>query len=199
MSEILPIIFTALALTAFAGTIFQPKSRLKAISVIWLVTLIISTPIINSEWNRINNLLLDEEKSHYGLPKEWEDKQVMCIHFPDDYTSSEFNDGRHHISSTGETIFIDTYWNESGVCLGGFSEYSNGFDFLLNSTNILDNKLLVNYTESSFGPYVTSIGGFTPTGNSYWALYHNGAMSMVGIGDLELNSNSIILWQVDTW
>ena len=64
---------------------------------------------------------------------------------------------------------------------------------------MVDGKLLVNYTESSFGPYVTSIGGFTPTGNSYWALYHNGAMSMVGIGDLELNSNSIILWQVDTW
>jgi len=36
-------------------------------------------------------------------------------------------------------------------------------------------------------------------GGAYWSLYHNGGLSMVGITDLELDSDSVITWRVDTW
>ena len=57
----------------------------------------------------------------------------------------------------------------------------------------------------SFGLMVDSIAGVDPSqmsGNfsgAYWSLYHNGALSMIGIIELELDSDSVITWRVDTW
>lgn len=199
MDGILAVFFTALAGTVFASTMFSANNRIKAISVIWLVALVIAAPAINTEWSRMSNLLLDDENSHNGLPKEWENKQVLCIHFPDDSIPSDFVDGRHHFNSAGEEIFLDKLWNESGACIGGYTDYENGFNFMLDATNATGGNLEVNYSESSWGPYITSIGGYEPTGNSYWSLHHNGAESMVGIGDLILENNSVVVWKVATW
>ena len=65
--------------------------------------------------------------------------------------------------------------------------------------NLTNVNLEMQYSESSWGVYITSIGWYEPTGNSYWSLYHNGVESMVGIGDLELENDSVIVWQVATW
>ena len=79
------------------------------------------------------------------------------------------------------------------------NHYENGFNFMLDAINSTDEDLEIIYSESNWGPYITSIGGYEPTGNSYWALSHNGAVSLVGIGDLYLESNSVILWEVATY
>mgnify|MGYP001346808204 CR=1 FL=1 len=75
MFGIIEIMLTAGALTLFSSTYFKDIKKKKVISAIWLIALIISVPLINTEWSRMTNLLLDEEHSHNGLPKEWEDKQ----------------------------------------------------------------------------------------------------------------------------
>jgi len=199
MFGIIEIIFIATAFTLFSSTLFTNLKRKQAISAIWLIALIISIPLINTEWARMTNLLLDEDHSHNGLPKEWENKQVLCIHFPEDSIPLDFIDGRYHFNNVGEEIFVDSSWNKSGACVGGFTDYVNGFNFMLDATNATGEKLEVIYSESNWGPYITSIGGFEPTGNSYWSLYHNGVESMVGIGDLEMKNDSVVVWQVATW
>jgi hypothetical protein len=199
MADILAILFTALALSIFSSTMFSSNNKIKAISVIWLVALVIAAPAINAEWARMSNLLLEDDHSHNGLPKEWENKQVLCVHFPEDSIPLDFVDGRHHFNTAGEEVFVDTLWNNSGACIGGYVDYESGFNFMLDATNATGGNLEVNYLESSWGIYITSIGGHEPTGNSYWSLYHNGVESMVGIGDLILENNSVVVWQVATW
>ena len=198
MFGIIEIMLTAVALSLFSSTYFKDIKKKQIISAIWLIALIISVPLINTEWSRMTNLLLDEEHSHNGLPKEWEGKQVLCIHFPENSTPPEFRDGRHHFNTVGEEIFVDPLWNKSGICIGGFIDYENGFDFMLDAINATEN-LEVKYSESSWGPYITSIGGYEPTENAYWSLYHNGVVAFVGIGDLFLEPNSVIMWEVVTY
>ena len=126
MFGIVEIIFIATAFTLFSSTLFTDLKRKQAISAIWLIALIISIPLINTEWARMTNLLLDEEHSHNGLPKEWENKQVLCVHFPEDSIPSDFIEGRYHFNNVGEEVFVDSLWNNSGACIGGFTDYVNG-------------------------------------------------------------------------
>ena len=180
--------------------IFSAENRLKALSAIWLVFFVVSASAISHEWARMTSELIAEEgEPHYGLPDLWDGQQVVCIHFPDNSTHPDYSDGRHHIDYDGIDFMTDSESNATGACVGGFSGYENGFDLVLDATNVTGGKLEVGYTVSEWGPYVQSIGGHEPTGNAYWALYHDGAMAMVGIGDLVVDEDSVIVWQVDTW
>lgn len=57
----------------------------------------------------------------------------------------------------------------------------------------------VQYTESDYGPYITSINKSVVDSNYYLALYENGVMSMVGINDIEVNDGDIYDFKVETW
>ena len=132
MSELFTMLGVTLAVSLISLFLFSETKRLKAISAIWLVSLIISLPMINTEWARMTSELVAEEGDpHYGLPDIWDGEQVVCIHFPDNSTHAEFNDGRHHIDSDGTDFMTDADANFTGVCIGGFSGYENGFDLLL--------------------------------------------------------------------
>ena len=114
-------------------------------------------------------LVVEEDDPHFGLPDIWDGQQVVCIHFPEAEAPEDFDHGRTHI------------------------DYDGGDTFQLN------------ITQYSFGLMVDSIAGVDPSqmaGNfsgAYWSLYHNGALSMIGIIELELDSDSVITWRVDTW
>ena len=180
--------------------IVSADNRLKALSAIWLVFFVVSASAISHEWARMTSELVSEEgEPHYGLPDLWDGQQVVCIHFPDNSSHPDYSDGRHHIDYDGTDFMTDSDSNATGACVGGFSGHENGFDLMLDATNVTGGKLEVGYAVSEWGPYVQSIGGNEPTGNAYWALYHDGAMAMVGIGDLVLDEDSVIIWQVDTW
>tara|TARA_B100000949_G_scaffold81321_1_gene72757 strand:+ start:420 stop:674 length:255 start_codon:yes stop_codon:yes gene_type:complete len=76
----------------------QDENRLKALSVAWVVFLVLSFSTITTEWARMTAELVDEEDDpHYGLPDIWEREQVVCFHFPEGYAPTGFDDGRHHI------------------------------------------------------------------------------------------------------
>jgi hypothetical protein len=47
-----------------------------------------------------------------------------------------------------------------------------------------------------WGAFVTTIQGYTPTGNAYWALYVNGEFSPVGPSTAILNWNDSFSWNV---
>ena len=122
-------------------------------------------------------------------------------------TASKFLEGRIFLDVDGSEILIDANSEDmaTGVCIGGFENYTSGFNFMQDATNVVNGELEVSYDNSVWGPYVHTIGGLNAneiTGNfsgAYWALYHNGVMSDVGIGDLVMSENSIIIWEIATW
>ena len=203
MSELYAMLGFTVALTFVCLPLLRDAALLRAITAIWLVSLIISAPMINEEWSRMTSVLVEEESNpHYGLPDIWEDKQVVCIHFPDNATHLEFVEGRHHVDSDGSEFLIDKNSNSTGVCIGGFTGYDTGFSLFIDASNIAADNLEIEYTESDWGILITSIGGLNPGaewGNAYWALYHNGALSTIGISELVLEDDSVILWRVETW
>ena len=113
------------------------------ISLVVLVAVIVAFPQINKLWLESteevrSSLITTENNTHYGLPSEWENKQVICIHFPvDDVTSnmtaSNFTEGRTYLDVSGSEILIDensegmVNYSEDrtrGVCVGGFENYT---------------------------------------------------------------------------
>ena len=150
-------------------------------------------------------LVQEDDDPHYGLPDIWDGKQVVCIHYPEDEAPEDYNQGRTHIDYDGTEFMSDDEWNETGACIGGFSGHDYGWSLLNAAVNSAGDAFQLNTTQYSFGLMVDSIAGVDPSqmsGNfsgAYWSLYHNGALSMSGITELELDSDSVITWRVDTW
>ena len=53
--------------------------------------------------------------------------------------------------------------------------------------------------ETDWGPQIMSLGGVEATGNTYWALYVNGSMSMVGAKDVILLADTFIRLNLETF
>lgn len=51
----------------------------------------------------------------------------------------------------------------------------------------------------SFGIFIKSIGGATPTGNQYWAFFYNGNFSNVGASDQPVKKGDSIVWQLESF
>ena len=182
------------------------SDSLKAMSLGLLILLLISFPTISTEWARMTAELVEEEDDpHYGLPDIWDGKQVVCIHFPQTEAPDGYEQGRKHIDFDGSEFMSDGEWNESGVCIGGFSGHDSAWSLMNTAVTSTNDAFALNTTQYTFGIMVNSIAGVDPSqmsGNfsgAYWSLYHNGALSMVGVTELELDSDSVITWRVDTW
>ena len=62
----------------------------------------------------------------------------------------------------------------------------------INSYAAIRQLVVVGVKETSFGPQIMSLGGVEAVGNTYWALYVNGSMSMVGAHDVILSEDTFI-------
>ena len=62
----------------------------------------------------------------------------------------------------------------------------------MNSYDAIRQLVVVGAKDTSFGPQIMSLGGIEAVGNTYWALYVNGSMSMVGAHDVILNEDTFI-------
>jgi len=62
----------------------------------------------------------------------------------------------------------------------------------LNSYEAISRLVTVGVKDTSFGPQIMSLGGIEAVGNTYWALYVNGLMSMVGAQDVILVKDTFI-------
>ena len=62
----------------------------------------------------------------------------------------------------------------------------------VNSYDAIRQLVVVGVKDTSFGPQIMSLGGIETVGNTYWALYVNGSMSMVGAHDVILNEDTFI-------
>ena len=62
----------------------------------------------------------------------------------------------------------------------------------INSYDAIKQLMVVGVKDTSFGPQIMSLGGVEAVGNTYWALYVNGSMSMVGAHDVILSEDTFI-------
>ena len=53
--------------------------------------------------------------------------------------------------------------------------------------------------ETDWGPQIMSLGGVEAIGNTYWALYINGSMSMMGAKDVILLADTFIRLNLETF
>jgi len=62
----------------------------------------------------------------------------------------------------------------------------------INAYDAIRHLVVVGVKDTSFGPQIMSLGGVEAVGNTYWALYVNGSMSMVGAHDVILSVDTFI-------
>ena len=62
----------------------------------------------------------------------------------------------------------------------------------LNAYEAIKQLVVVGVKDTSYGPQIMSLGGVEAIGNTYWALYVNGSMSMVGAQDVILLDDTFI-------
>ena len=62
----------------------------------------------------------------------------------------------------------------------------------INSFEAIDQLVAMKAKETDWGPQIMSLGGVEAIGNTYWALYVNDSMSMVGAKDVILLADTFI-------
>ena len=62
----------------------------------------------------------------------------------------------------------------------------------INSFEAISELVAMKAKETDWGPQIMSLGGVEAIGNTYWALYVNGSMSMVGAKDVILLDDTFI-------
>ena len=62
----------------------------------------------------------------------------------------------------------------------------------INSFEAIGQLVAMSAKETDWGPQIMSLGGVEAIGNTYWALYVNGSMSMVGAKDVILLADTFI-------
>ena len=208
MSDFVALIALFVLITIAIGGSAEDENRLKSLSVTWVIFLLITFPTLSTEWARMTSELVDDETdSHYGLPDIWEGKQVVCFHFPEAHAPDGYGGARYYIDSDGTQFMSDSDWNQTGACIGGFSGFDNGLDLMDEAVAASGGDFAYNATQFTFGLLIDSIAGIDPcdvsactdTSGAWWSLFHNGQLSPFGIGDLPLESDSVITWSIETW
>jgi len=62
----------------------------------------------------------------------------------------------------------------------------------INSFEAIGQLVAMKAKETDWGPQIMSLGGVEVIGNTYWAIYVNGSMSMVGAKDVILLADTFI-------
>ena len=69
----------------------------------------------------------------------------------------------------------------------------------INSFEAIGQLVAMEAKETDWGPQIMSLGGVDAVGNTYWAIYVNGSMSMVGAKDVILLADTFIRLNLETF
>ena len=69
----------------------------------------------------------------------------------------------------------------------------------INSFEAINELVAMKAKETDWGPQIMSLGGVEAIGNTYWALYVNGSMSLVGAKDVILFADTFIRLNLETF
>ncbi len=208
MSDLVVLIALFVLITVVVRGSSEEEKRLKNLSIAWVILLLVTFPTLSTEWARMTSELIDDEGDpHYGLPDIWDGKQVVCFHFPEGHAPDGYDGARYHIDSDGTQFMSDSDWNQTGACIGGFSGFDNGLALMDEAVAVSGGDFAYNATQYTFGMLINSIAEVNPcevspcseTSGAWWALFHNGPLATAGISDLELETDSVITWSIETW
>jgi len=208
VSDLVVLIALFVLITVVVRGSSEEEKRLKNLSIAWVILLLVTFPTLSTEWARMTSELIDDEGDpHYGLPDIWDGKQVVCFHFPEGHAPDGYDGARYHIDSDGTQFMSDSDWNQTGACIGGFSGFDNGLALMDEAVAVSGGDFAYNSTQYTFGMLINSIAEVNPcevspcseTSGAWWALFHNGPLATAGISDLELETDSVITWSIETW
>ena len=208
MSDLVVLIALFVLITVVVRSSSEEEKRLKNLSIAWVILLLVTFPTLSTEWARMTSELIDDEGDpHYGLPDIWDGKQVVWFHFPEGHAPDGYDGARYHIDSDGTQFMSDSDWNQTGACIGGFSGFDNGLALMDEAVAVSGGDFAYNATQYTFGMLINSIAEVNPcevspcseTSGAWWALFHNGPLATAGISDLELETDSVITWSIETW
>jgi len=208
VSDLVVLIALFVLITVVVRGSSEEEKRLKNLSIAWVILLLVTFPTLSTEWARMTSELIDDEGDpHYGLPDIWDGKQVVCFHFPEGHAPDGYDGARYHIDSDGTQFMSDSDWNQTGACIGGFSGFDNGLALMDEAVAVSGGDFAYNATQYTFGMLINSIAEVNPcevspcseTSGAWWALFHNGPLATAGISDLELETDSVITWSIETW
>ena len=83
------------------------------------------------------------------------------------------------------TLEIDA---DDQITLNAVTQVTKG----LNAIEALSQVVVMGIKDTDWGPQIMSLGGVEAVGNTYWALWVNGEMSMVGAQDVILDADTVI-------
>ena len=69
----------------------------------------------------------------------------------------------------------------------------------INSFEAIGQLVAMKAKETDWGPQIMSLGGVEAIGNTYWAIYVNGSMSMIGAKDVILLADTFIRLNLETF
>ena len=69
----------------------------------------------------------------------------------------------------------------------------------IDSFEAIGQLVVMKAKETDWGPQIMSLGGVEAIGNTYWALYVNGSMSMMGAKDVILLADTFIRLNLETF
>jgi len=69
----------------------------------------------------------------------------------------------------------------------------------INSFEAIGQLVAMKAKETDWGPQIMSLGGVEAIGNTFWALYVNGSMSIVGAKDVILLADTFIRLNLETF
>ena len=69
----------------------------------------------------------------------------------------------------------------------------------INSFEAINQLVTVGVKDTDWGPQIMSLGGVEAVGNTYWALYVNGSMSIVGVKDVILSQDTFIRLNMESF
>ena len=69
----------------------------------------------------------------------------------------------------------------------------------IDSFEAIGQLVIMKAKETDWGPQIMSLGGVEAIGNTYWALYVNGSMSMMGAKDVILLADTFIRLNLETF
>ena len=81
------------------------------------------------------------------------------------------------------------------INLTAFKQVEKG----INSFEAITQLVAMEAKETDWGPQIMSLGGVEAIGNTYWALYVNGSMSIVGAKDVILLTDTYIRLNLETF
>ena len=98
--------------------------------------------------------------------------------------------------STVDTVLLSLTITSTGqLNISAVKQVEKG----ISAFDAIDQLIVMGSKKTDWGPQIMSLGGVEAIGNTYWALYVNDKMSMVGAKDVILDDDTFILLNLEAF